>query len=232
MLREDERAGRLPAPHRASEVNPYARWVHEHPAVLLAEPTPALLRERLAGAAGALVVDLGCGSGNYLLAQAQRDPTARYVGFELRFKRLVKAARKLERAGVTCVWLLRERAERLADYFAPGSLRCVSVLFPDPWPRRSDWNKRLVSVAFLQSLERLLEPGGCFRLKTDHSGYFLHVLGLLPQVTGLRLTAFHNDHHRHAAGRGEVRTEFELLFKSQAKPVYSLVLQRPAPPAG
>jgi tRNA (guanine-N7-)-methyltransferase len=227
MLREDERALRTAALHRAERINPYVRQVHEHPQVLLAEPTPGALQACLACSAGPLVVDLGCGAGNFLLEQARRLPQGRFVGFELRYKRLVKAAQKVERAGLRNVWFLRERAERFADYFAPGSLHAVHVNFPDPWPRRSDWKKRLVSRALLRQVAALLEPGGRFVLKTDHSGYFLHALSLLPQAPGLRLAAFSNDHHRRACSPGEARTEFEQLFHSQAKPVYSLVLERP-----
>jgi tRNA (guanine-N7-)-methyltransferase len=228
MLREDERAGRGPALHRASEVNPYTRWVHEHPRVLLADPTPAALHALLGAAGAPLVVDLGCGAGNFLLELAHRAPEARFVGFELRYKRLVKAARKAERAGLANVIFLREQAERLGDYFAPGSLSAVYVNFPDPWPRRADWKKRLVGPALLRALERLLEPGGRFFLQTDHSGYFLHVLSLRREAPGLRLAAFSNDHHRHGPPAGEARTEFEQLFRGQRKPVYRLVLERPA----
>jgi tRNA (guanine-N7-)-methyltransferase len=256
MLREEERtasrlAGRAPAgaaraapaaaaapvgdPERAARINPYTRWVHEHPDVLLAEPSPAELQARLAAAgaaapeAGPIVVDLGCGSGNYLLQRARAEPGMRFVGFELRYKRLVKAARKVERAGLHNVWFLRETAERFPSYFAPGSLAAVHVNFPDPWPRPSDWKKRMVSRALLGHLERLLAPGGRFHLKTDHSGYFLHALALLPRAPQLRLVAFSNDHHRQASLPGDVRTEFEQLFHSQRKPVYSLVLERCAP---
>ena len=236
MLREEERsdrAGALGTPRSrlsAAEINPYTRWVHEHPAVLLADPTPAALAEHLATATGPIVVDLGCGAGNFLLERARREPGLRFVGFELRYKRLVKAARKVERAGLRNVWFLREAAERLADYFPAGSLAAVHVNFPDPWPRRSEWKKRLVNRALLEALQTLLQPGGEFLLKTDDSGYFLHALSLLREVPGLRLSAFSNDHHRLAGATGEAPTEFELLFQAQRKPVYSLRLRRP--PAG
>ena len=218
---------------RPEEINPYVAWVHEHPTVLLPAPTPADLRTRLTAAGpGPLVVDLGCGSGNFLLAHAQRDPALRCVGFELRYKRLVKAARKAERAGLENLWFLRAPAEGLADYFAPGSLAAVHVNFPDPWPRPSDWRKRLVSVALLQQVSGLLAPGGRFYLRTDHSGYFLHALQLLPEVcpaAGLRLAAFSNDLHRGPSAPDAVRTEFENLFRAQGKAVYGLTLERTPP---
>lgn len=255
MLREDQRPGRTPtdlqpdaravrgapaahdaagvpgkALRPASDVNPYTRWIHDHPAVLLAEPTPAALHERLQARDGPLVVDLGCGSGNFLLELAAREPHARCVGFELRYKRLVKAARKVERAGLDNVWLLREVAERFGAYFAAGSVSAVYVNFPDPWPRRSEWKKRMVNPPLLRALERVLEPGGRFFLKTDHSGYFLHVLSLLREAPGLRLATLCNGLRPRPEAPGAPRTEFELLFRSQRKPVYRLVLERP--PAG
>lgn len=224
----------------AFEINPYTRWVYDHPERLLPEPTPALLADarRKAGAADGVEVDLGCGSGNFLLQRAALRPHSHHVGFELRFKRLVKSARKLEKDGLTNVWLLRESADRFADYFAPVTVDRVYVNFPDPWPRHSQWKKRLIRKEFLADLTRVLKPGGTLHLKTDHSGYFLHFLGLIQGVTGWRLAEFANDLHagvprvwschadRPRTLEPNVETEFEQLFRSKRKPVYFLVLEK------
>jgi len=231
-------------PDAAFDINPYTRWVYDHPERLLPEPTPALLAAARgktpapAGGPAGLEVDLGCGSGNFLLQLAARHPERHYAGFELRFKRLVKSARKLEKDGRTNVWLIREAAERFGTYFEPASVDRVHVNFPDPWPRPSQWKKRLVSPGFLTELDRVLKPGGEFRLKTDHSGYFLHVLGLIHGLPGWRLTQFANDLHRglprvwqcHAGGprilEANLETEFEQLFRSQHKPVHFLAVEK------
>ncbi|HEX7928612.1 MAG TPA: tRNA (guanosine(46)-N7)-methyltransferase TrmB, partial [bacterium] len=176
---------------RAFQVNPYARWVHDHPERLLPDPTPEALerlRHGMPRPPRRTVVDLGCGSGNFLLSLGAEHPEDDCIGFELRYKRLVKAARKLERDHLTNVWLLRAEAERFGEYFGDTSLDLVFVNFPDPWPKRLHWKKRLINQRFLRELERLLKPGGALCLKTDHAGYFLHSLGVVTAQPGWRIT--------------------------------------------
>ena len=221
---------------RAFQVNPYARWVHDHPGRLLADPTPAELA-RLRGLAGRVpqrvLVDLGCGAGNFLMGLAAQHPRDDCIGFELRYKRLVKSARKLEREHLTNVWLVRAEAEHFGAYFPAASIDRVFVNFPDPWPKRSHWKKRLMNQVFLRELERVLKPGGALCLKTDHAGYFLHSLGVVHARAGWRTADWTNDLHqrtRPMAGCAEagVETEFEQLFRSKRKAVFAAVFLRPA----
>jgi tRNA (guanine-N7-)-methyltransferase len=233
MLRTSRDGKRAESPRNSPQVNPYTRWVHDHPQLLIAEPSPARLREQLAPLrpGGARVVDLGCGSGNFLLQLAAEAPETRFVGFELRYKRLVKAARKLERAGLDNVLLLRESAERCFAYFPPASLDAVYLNFPDPWPKYAHRKKRLVGPDFMARLTAALREGGRFHCKTDHSGYFLHVLALLEGATGLRIAAFSNDLNRSLLPGDRVRSEFELLFRAQRISIHYLVLEK-SPPRG
>ena len=210
------------------EVNPYSLWVHDHPRVLLSEPSPAELKTAMAGApapGGPLVCDLGCGSGNFLLQMAAAHPEKRFAGFELRYKRLVKAAVKVERAKLKNVWFLRERAERFLHYFDPGSVEEVHINFPDPWQKYGQRKHRMVNPDLLQGLTRILVPGGRFYLKTDHSGYFLHTLSLLKQFPGLEIRAFSNDFLRTPRPGRPIRSEFEDLFRSRRRPIHYLVME-------
>jgi tRNA (guanine-N7-)-methyltransferase len=212
----------------SARINPYTRWIYDHPGCLLPHPDPEQLAGRLAGRpCSGLVVDLGCGSGNFLLRLAERDPSRGYVGFELRYKRLVKAAGKLERQGLDNVWLLRERAEVFGAYFAEASVDALHVNFPDPWPKAGQWKKRLVSRPFLEEAARVLKPGGRLHLKTDHSGYFLHVLEVIRGFGSLRLRTLCNDLARLGGAAPEARSEFEQLFHAKRRPVYYLVLEAP-----
>lgn len=210
------------------EVNPYSLWVHDYPRVLLAEPSPKDLNAKMAGAPaadGPIVCDLGCGSGNFLLQMAAAHPEKRFAGFELRYKRLVKAARKVERAELKNVWFLREQAERFPRYFDPGSVEEVYINFPDPWQKYGQWKHRMVNADFLRELTRILVPGGRFYLKTDHSGYFLHTLSLLKQVPALEIRAFRNDLLRTPRPGRPIRSEFEDLFRSRRRPIHYLVME-------
>lgn len=210
------------------ERNPYSSWIHDYPERLLPEPTPALLAARRGAGppgSGRLIVELGSGAGNFLLNLARENPGDHLVGFELRFKRLVKAARKLERGGMESVWLLRERAENFPAYFAPGSVDRVYLNFPDPWPKPSQWKKRLLSQAMLRGLGGALKEGGTFHLKTDSSGYFLHCLSLFRNSSGWVIQWFSNDLYRGALTEPNVATEFEQLFTNQRRAIFALIIK-------
>ncbi|MCH8074497.1 MAG: tRNA (guanosine(46)-N7)-methyltransferase TrmB [SAR324 cluster bacterium] len=225
----NERTLRRLSLHPPSEVNPYTTHIHEHPSVLLAIPSPGRLREMMAaGIAGGLdlAVELGCGSGNFLVEMAARHPSMAFAGFELRYKRLVKAARKIERRGLKNAWLVRDLAERFPLYFEPESLSRVYLNFPDPWPKPSQWKHRLLNADFFTVLGRVLRPDGRFCFKTDHSGYLLHVLSILSHAPGWRIRAFHNDIQRSRLANLSVRSEFENLFRAMGKPVFYLELDK------
>ena len=213
---------------RTGEVNPYSRWIYDHPLNLIPEPNRLLLEEKRANGptcSDRVLVELGSGSGAFLLQLAAQQQACHLFGFELRYKRLVKAARKLERAELRNVWLLREVAENFYQYFDPGSVDRVYINFPDPWPKAGQWKKRLISPELLDKLETTLKPGGQLHMKTDHSGYFLHVLSLLRQRPLWRIRSFSNDLHRYGPPGENLRTEFEQLFASKRKPIFFLAAE-------
>jgi tRNA (guanine-N7-)-methyltransferase len=215
-----------PAPAR-EKVNPYSEWIYDHPESLLPHPTQELLREkrtRAPGGSGRLVVELGSGSGNFLVSLAEQTPEDHLVGFELRYKRLVKAARKLEKRGLRNVWLLRALAEQFDQFFAPSSVDALHINFPDPWPKVSQWKKRLINARLVERLEGALKPGGSVSLKTDHSGYFLHALALWRDRPGWQIIHFSNDLHRYGPPAPNVRTEFEQLFAAKKKAIFFLTV--------
>ncbi|MCZ6748558.1 MAG: tRNA (guanosine(46)-N7)-methyltransferase TrmB [SAR324 cluster bacterium] len=213
----------------AFRINPYTRWLYDHPAYLLPRPTPEQLRARRAERpAGGLRVELGSGSGNFLLELAQAYPGEHVVGFELRYKRLVKSARKFEKLGLTNVWALREPAEQFPGYFGPGSVDALYINFPDPWPKASQWKKRMVNPELLERIETALKPGGCFHLKTDHSGYFLHVLHIVHRSGRWTIRFFSNDLKRNHPPGPKLESEFERMFSAQRKPVFYLCVEKSA----
>jgi tRNA (guanine-N7-)-methyltransferase len=214
---------------RAFRINPYLRWQFDYPERLLPRPTREALdalRARVPGRG--LLVELGSGAGNFLLELARSHPDEHVVGFEIRYKRLVKAARKLDQAGLANAWVIRELAERFTEYFAPGTIDALYLNFPDPWPKPSQWKKRMFGPELLSDLTRMLRPGGAFQLKTDHSGYFLHALRACAGQRDLRIRFWSNDLRRKPAPGNSPPSEFESLFNRRGKPVFCLILEKAA----
>lgn len=112
-----------------------------------------------------LYLELGSGYGHFLAELAPRHPERNYLGIELKFKRLFKAQEKVQ--GLHNVQYLRFNVLLLEHIFVPGEIAGVYINFPDPWPKKDQIKKRMVSPSLVQALEHLLAPGAKVFLKSD-----------------------------------------------------------------
>ena len=148
-------------------------------------------RERMfAGSAatddGGIVLELGCGKGEYTIELAQRNPARNYVGVDIKGARLWKGAKYATQHALPNVAFLRTRVEFISAFFAPGEVSEIWLTFSDPQFRSE--NSRLSSPVFLERYRRFLKPGGVVHLKTDSR--FLHeYTKAVCKVNGLELLA-------------------------------------------
>ena len=122
-----------------------------------------------------LIIDLGCGAGQYLLEKASNCPNYNYIGIETRFKRLVKAARKLQNNFINNVFFLQRKVVLLSEFFTPDLIEQIIINFPDPWQKKRQQKHRLITTTFLNDVASILKKNGSLSLKTDHCDYFLSV---------------------------------------------------------
>ncbi len=167
-----------------------------------------------------IIVDLGCGAGNFLRDYALLSPEIDFYGFELRYKRLVKGALKFKKRHLANVRLIQARAEDIAFWFPPSSIREVYVNFPDPWPKKRHLKHRLITTDFLIRLSGLLEEEGQFVFKTDHRDYFDLAKTLIEESGVFDVMGHTEDLHNSPLNEQNIPTEFELLFKNKGYPVY------------
>lgn len=119
---------------------------------------------------GGIVLELGCGKGEYTIALAERNPGTCHVGVDIKGARLWKGARYATRHSMTNVGFLRTRIEFITAFFAPGEVSRIWLTFSDPQLKRE--NSRLTSPLFLERYRKFLAKGGEVHLKTDSR--FLH----------------------------------------------------------
>lgn len=118
-------------------------------------------------------VELGSGDGTFLAEYAAQNPGRGFLGVERLLGRLRKLERKAQRRGLCNLRVLRlEAAYVLRWKLASGTVSALHVYFPDPWPKRRHWKRRLVDDAFVEEAARILEPGGRVFLRTDNGPYF------------------------------------------------------------
>ena len=175
---------------------------------------PPLDLPALYGRARPLEVDVGCGKGRFLLARCMAFPDTNFLGIERREKRVANVNRKLVREELTNARLLRlEAAYVVEELIPPASVAAYYIFFPDPWPKRRHHRRRLFSPAFMQALHRTLRDGGGLHIATDFEEYFLAMRTLLRADPRFAETVTFET-------SDEERSEFELTFRRQGKPIY------------
>jgi tRNA (guanine-N7-)-methyltransferase len=131
-----------------------------------------------------VVLELGCGKGEYTVGMARRFPCANFIGVDIKGARMWSGAKASLEAGMTNVAFLRTHIEELDAFFAPGEVAELWLTFPDPQMKKI--NKRLTSVRFMQSYSRILADKGIIHLKTD--SLFLHTYTeAMTQANGLTI---------------------------------------------
>lgn len=117
-----------------------------------------------------IVLELGCGKGEYTIDLSQRVPSCNYIGVDIKGARLWKGAKYAHEHSLGNVAFLRTRIEFIPAFFAPGEVDEIWLTFSDPQLKSE--NSRLTSPVFLERYRRFLKPGGIVHLKTDSR--FLH----------------------------------------------------------
>jgi tRNA (guanine-N7-)-methyltransferase len=120
---------------------------------------------------GGVVLEIGFGGGEHLVAQAAAHPDARFIGVEPFLNGVASCLRHIEESGVANVRLHQGDARDVLARLPDVSLDLVYILFPDPWPKKRHWKRRLIQQAFVAELARVLKLGAEVRFATDWAGY-------------------------------------------------------------
>ena len=138
--------------------------------VLRDHPVKGHWLEQMFSSNGPIVLELGCGKGDYTIALAERHPEMNFIGVDIKGARLWKGAKYATEKGLTNVAFLRTRIEFIGAFFGEGEVSEIWLTFSDPQLKSE--NARLTSPLFLERYRAFLAPGGVVHLKTDSR--FLH----------------------------------------------------------
>ena len=165
-----------------------------------------------------IVLELGCGRGEYTIELARSSPGHNFIGVDIKGARMWKGARESLRLKLDNVAFLRCRIEFLFRMFARDEISEIWLTFPDPQARKP--RKRLTSGRFINMYLDMLIPGGRIHLKTDSlilHEYTLALLkwnGLVPDISTADLYASHP-----ADEVLSIRTHYESGFLQVGKPI-------------
>ena len=166
-----------------------------------------------------IVVELGCGKGEYTVALAKMFPEFNYIGIDIKGSRIFTGAKIVEEQQLDNVLFIRTQIEYLESIFDKDEIYELWITFPDPQIKFSRRKKRLTSLKFLEMYKNILISNGCVHLKTD--SMFLHgyTLGLLENGPFNILKSIHDIYGLAKIDkRLNIKTYYEKMFleKKQA----------------
>jgi tRNA (guanine-N7-)-methyltransferase len=177
-----------------------------------------------------IVLELGCGRGEYTVGLARTTPEANFIGIDIKGARLWAGAKESMLAGMTNVGFLRTNIELLPRFFAPGEVAEIWITFPDPQMKKV--RKRLTATNFLQMYAEFLTPGGRINLKTD-SPFLYTYTSRLVHLNSLEVLAETDDLYG-PAGQGvecpDIRTHYEQQWLARGLNIKYLAFRLPASP--
>lgn len=160
-----------------------------------------------------LYLEIGSGSANFTSTLANLNPNNNYLGVEIRFKRLIQAAKKAEKLNLKNLVFLKKMVNRLTEFIGENELSGLYINFPDPW--EGEEHKRILSEKLLEDLDIVLKKNGKIFFKTDHLNYYLDTLELIKNSNNYDIVYNTDDLYSTNLVEHNIKTEFEHLFLSK-----------------
>ncbi|MBD0823649.1 tRNA (guanosine(46)-N7)-methyltransferase TrmB [Aestuariibaculum marinum] len=160
-----------------------------------------------------LVLELGCGKGEYSVALAQRYPDKNFIGIDIKGARFWRGAKTAVEENIPNVAFLRTQIELIDHAFGANEVDEIWITFPDPQIKYKRTKHRMTNAEFLARYKKILKEDGVVNLKTDSEFMHGYTLGLLHGAGHEVLYANHNVYKQE--GSPEEVTSIQTFYESQ-----------------
>ena len=158
-----------------------------------------------------LVLELGCGKGEYTVGLAKRYPNKNFIGIDIKGARFWRGAKTAIEDQMPNVAFIRTQIELIEFIFAENEVDEIWITFPDPQIKYKRTKHRLTNAAFLQRYKNVLNNTGVVHLKTDSEFMHGYTLGLLHGL-GHEVEYANHDVYRQEGSPEEV-TEIQTYYE-------------------
>ncbi len=177
------------------------------------------------GAVREVWLEIGSGNGEHAAWQAARNPDIGMIAVEPFINGIATLLAAADEQDLDNIRVLDDDARLLLDRLAPGSIARAFILFPDPWPKRRHWRRRIVCAAVLDHLARAMPAGAELRIATDDVGYLVWILRVVRAHPGFVWQPQSADDWRCRPGDWP-ETKFEAKGRAAGRPPTFLTLRR------
>ena len=168
-----------------------------------------------------LVLELGCGKGEYSVALAKKFPEKNFIGIDIKGARFWRGAKTAIEENIPNVAFLRTQIELIDSSFDENEVDEIWITFPDPQIKYKRTKHRLTNQEFLNRYKKILKPDGHVNLKTDSEFMHGYTLGLL-HGEGHEIIYANHDVYKNEGSPEEVtsiQTFYEEQYLEQNKPI-------------
>lgn len=168
-----------------------------------------------------IVVELGCGKGEYTVALAKKFPKKNFIGIDIKGARFWRGAKTAIEEKIPNVAFVRTQIELVEYIFGTNEVNEIWITFPDPQIKYKRTKHRMTNSVFLKRYKNILSTNGIINLKTDSEFMHGYTLGLLQGEGHEILYANHNVYHNEGAPKEvtEIQTFYESQYLAIGKPI-------------
>ena len=168
-----------------------------------------------------IVLELGCGKGEYTVNLAKEYPDKNFIGVDIKGARFWRGAKTALEEQIPNAAFLRTQIELIDHLFAQGEVSEIWITFPDPQIKYKRTKHRLTNQDFLAKYKHILSPEGLIHLKTDSEYLHGYTLGLLHGMGHEILYANHHIYRNEGAPKEvlTIQTTYEKQYLAQGKPI-------------
>ncbi|MBW2475778.1 MAG: tRNA (guanosine(46)-N7)-methyltransferase TrmB [Deltaproteobacteria bacterium] len=171
-----------------------------------------------------LALEIGCGTGHFILERATQQPETNFLAIDIYNKGCWKTCKKLDAKPLSNVRVMRIEARYLlSEGLAPDMLAAIYINCPDPWPKKRHRQRRLVNRSFLQTLWHYLQPDGDFYFSTDFYDYAVEVAEIMARLSGYKNQLANTFAHELP---GYPLSKYMQRFQQIGKPLYFIHQRR------
>ncbi|MES2286773.1 MAG: tRNA (guanosine(46)-N7)-methyltransferase TrmB [Bacteroidota bacterium] len=161
-----------------------------------------------------IVLELGCGKGEYTVGLAQRYPDINFIGVDIKGNRIWTGARTATDNKMNNVAFIRTRIDFIDTCFSSNEVKEIWITFPDPQPQKSRIRNRLTNMIFIDRYKKILENNGIVNLKTDSEPFYDFTREVIAENKLEELDAT-NDLYSNTEKRDESLTSIKTYYEKK-----------------
>lgn len=159
-----------------------------------------------------VILELGCGKGEYTVQLAKRYPEKIFIGVDIQGERIWKGAKQAIEENIPNAYFLRTQIENIQEYIPKKSITEIWLTFPDPFPKDRKAKKRLTSPRFLDLYKKILKKGRVVNLKTDSQMLYEYTL---EQIEEKKYKILENQIDVYRVGNIKNITDIQTTFEKK-----------------